>query len=635
MKNKIKTIPKNLLFVLKKIWWLIKVIFRFFMKKRVYAITSIALSVLTVLFLICFIEFRSNNNDMEAVSSFVFNSPRLFVYSSLVLFALLGILVALIGNVHISLALMSAFLVLLMYSNSEKLIYRNAPVLPEDFSLLRQFGLIIESIETKGFIVAVAAAAIILVAVTVPIIILKCKRVMPKFSVKTRLLSRVSFGLAGLLFLIVGTLPVRTVTERHFIDFLDAQLIVWNQSINYVQNGFVVGFISNIAGKGAAKPDNYSKTTMESIFNKYIEIAQRENTLRSKLRDDSINFIFVVNESFFDPIGVQDLFPFSGGDPLHYFRSYCEKFPNGKLFVDEFGGGTANVEFEALTGFTTYFSPSYMPFAHLIPSLSEIPSLFNLLKSESYFNTAIHPHWAANYRRDVVYPKLGFDSFFDIQDFRKYVFKHHVPDKYVYEEVFKQLRATNLTQAIYALTIQNHTPFVAPMGVNRFVSTTNHSDNSQISNYLELIHISDKELNVMLQKLKDNRKKAIVVFYGDHLPGPYVSLEEHNRKLKHQTPLLIWSNFEFPNANALNLELGTFSPIYLNSIIFDLLNMEKPPFYYMLDALKEKAPILAHNYLEDKGSELYEHEIFIEYELICYDALFGNQYYKYFREFYS
>lgn len=45
---------------------------------------------------------------------------------------------------------------------------------------------------------------------------------------------------------------------------------------------------------------------------------------------------------------------------------------------------------------------------------TNVPSMVSLLKEQGYHTIAMHPENPGNWRRSIVYPKLGFDEFLSI-----------------------------------------------------------------------------------------------------------------------------------------------------------------------------------------------------------------------------
>ena len=85
------------------------------------------------------------------------------------------------------------------------------------------------------------------------------------------------------------------------------------------------------------------------------------------------------------------------------------------MFSPEFGGMTANVEFEALTGFSNAFLPyGSIPYQQYVRG--PVPSLATFFRSQGYETTAIHPFEGWFWNRKHVYDAFGFDRFLSIEN---------------------------------------------------------------------------------------------------------------------------------------------------------------------------------------------------------------------------
>ena len=89
------------------------------------------------------------------------------------------------------------------------------------------------------------------------------------------------------------------------------------------------------------------------------------------------NVVFVQLESFFDVDALEDA-SFST-DPIPVFRELMETCPHGQLRVPSVGGGTANTEFEVLTGMNLdYFAAGEFPYNTILKDTSCETVCFNL-----------------------------------------------------------------------------------------------------------------------------------------------------------------------------------------------------------------------------------------------------------------
>ena len=71
---------------------------------------------------------------------------------------------------------------------------------------------------------------------------------------------------------------------------------------------------------------------------------------------------------------------------------------------------TANIEFEALTGFSNAFLPyGSIPYQQYVRR--KLPSLATFFNDEGYVTQALHPFGPWFWNRGAVYEAFGFDSF--------------------------------------------------------------------------------------------------------------------------------------------------------------------------------------------------------------------------------
>ena len=89
---------------------------------------------------------------------------------------------------------------------------------------------------------------------------------------------------------------------------------------------------------------NYSKETIDAIET-LVDSSKEETTVSAGKEP---NIICILLESFIDPTRVKDV-KFSK-DPVPNFRKLMKEYSSGYLTVPAVGAGTANVEFEVMTG---------------------------------------------------------------------------------------------------------------------------------------------------------------------------------------------------------------------------------------------------------------------------------------------
>lgn len=88
---------------------------------------------------------------------------------------------------------------------------------------------------------------------------------------------------------------------------------------------------------------------------------------------------------------------------------------SGRAYSPSFGGGTCDVEFEALTGYSASFLPNgSKPYQqHVTKPMFSLPNYLKL--TQGYQTAAVHCFWAKYWSRDTAYPNLGFDTFLSLE----------------------------------------------------------------------------------------------------------------------------------------------------------------------------------------------------------------------------
>ncbi len=178
--------------------------------------------------------------------------------------------------------------------------------------------------------------------------------------------------------------------------------IGWDQAENYRTNGFALSTMLNAEQVIIEKPAGYDESSMRAIAKL---ASAKEDTGQTKVKP---NVIVVLSEAFWDPTILKDLS--FDRDPIPFFHSLQQNYPGGWLLSPQFGGGTANVEFEVLTGLSTRFLPQGS-IAYNQYITKGVDSMASILSRQGYTATAINPfhNWFFNSKN--VYQNFGFSKF--------------------------------------------------------------------------------------------------------------------------------------------------------------------------------------------------------------------------------
>ena len=196
---------------------------------------------------------------------------------------------------------------------------------------------------------------------------------------------------------------VKRVYER-----AGAGWINWSQNENYRVNGFVGGFLYNMPAAPMARPEGYSREAVLEVAGRYVDKARAINEHRDADALTDTNIVIILGESFIDPLRLEGLE--LGEDPIPFTRDLLDRTMSGTLRTTVFGGGTASVEFEVLTGMSTrLLSRTLPPYQALVASAERFPSLLERF-NETWTTIGVHPFVADFYRRADAYRALGFDE---------------------------------------------------------------------------------------------------------------------------------------------------------------------------------------------------------------------------------
>ena len=194
----------------------------------------------------------------------------------------------------------------------------------------------------------------------------------------------------------------------------------------------------------------------------------------------------------------------------------------GDLYVNTFGGGTANTEFEFLTGMTVGNYPyPVMPYNNFVKR--DKYSLARYFKHFGYQTVAMHPYTATNYNRDKVYKRFGFDELLFFDDFKdkKYV-RNYTSDLSMYEEVirrFEIIKGNNKKAFIFGITMQNHSGYGSFEGQeikSLFDGNDSIKHKESLDAYLSLMKISDEAIKTLFDYFKAEKEPVVFLFFGDH-----------------------------------------------------------------------------------------------------------------------
>lgn len=427
-----------------------------------------------------------------------------------------------------------------------------------------------------------------------------------KFNAKSYLLGAISV----LVFIFCISLCFRGIVSNHF-------------AINGThKNGYLVNFVSQLKESFIIKPSGYSEEAVNRIYEEYDSVTGQDDN------QDNPDIIVIMNESFADMNHVGDL-PVNT-DVTPYLDSLSEYIYKGYTLSSVFGGGTPNSEYEFLTGNSMMFFPKGM-IAYQQIMKGPAHSLVADLNKIGYKCIAMHPFHSGGWMRTKIYPYLGFSDMYFLDAFPDdKLIRNYVSDQSMYEvllEKYHEASKTNKNVFVFGVTMQNHGGYeYSEDDFQKTIELEFESGNRypEAEQYLSLIHESDSALKYLLEELKNEKRKVVVLFYGDHFPKLedefYKELHGSDFKtlddiqLKYTVPFLIWTNYSSKNE-----EVPLTSMNYLSTYLLEAAGIELPAYNAFLKDVNDVSCAMNSNGIyinEDKQFHEFSSSILDEYNKV-------------------
>lgn len=421
-------------------------------------------------------------------------------------------------------------------------------------------------------------------------------------SIPGKLLSRVlAAGLAAAFYLVIF--------RSALFDELNIRPYSWRPNDSYNMYGCEAAFCAFAKISYPTRPESYSSARVAEIIDR----------TRKQAADGELpvpeNIICIMNESFAD----LSIYPNveTAQDAMPFFRSLSENAQKGALMVSVQGGTTANTEYEFLTGNSMMLAPNSIPFTTYIQT--DQFALPRILAETGYRSVAVHPYYASGWRRNEVYPRLGFSEFYDKEDFDvrdPEKIRRYISDREDVEYLIDLLEAKPEGEKLFLfnVTMQNHGGYEYDGDDFRSdVRLVDFPGNAKdaAEQYLTCIRLSDASLEELVTYLSGIDEKTLVCFFGDHQPGLPVSFypdalgvpEDQQtfemQQLQYETVWTIWANYDIPEADGL-----VMSPNYLSSYLLSLTGLPLTGYQQYLLSQREAIPAMnAFGYLGNDGQQ--------------------------------
>lgn len=227
-------------------------------------------------------------------------------------------------------------------------------------------------------------------------------------------------SLALLLLLCIPNYHINNFILNNIYDknkIVDYNLQSWTNYLYYINNGIIGGTYGKYLESIEYKPNNYKENLVKEII---------DNQDSKKTNEDDWgkpNIIMILAESFYD-IQNTGLIEFNKELTSNFDRIKSNS-TSINLLSPCYGGITANVEFEVMTGSNISNYPNgTIPYMYKYSNANNnYPSIIKELNNNGYYTAYLTPTYPYFFNRKNVYDSMGIDEFIstDELDYIQYV----------------------------------------------------------------------------------------------------------------------------------------------------------------------------------------------------------------------
>lgn len=406
----------------------------------------------------------------------------------------------------------------------------------------------------------------------------------------------------------------------------------WTVNNFYNTKGSVLGFAGLVKKLKIEEPEGYSIQRAQQL----LENSMDAGNVR---KDWAPAVIAVMDESFSD---LRSLGDFScSQEYLKEWNAMDDYACRGTLYVSTYGGGTANSEFEFLTG-NSIANCASGTIPYQIYDLKNTGNLAGILTNDGYQATAVHPQYKGNWNRMRTYANFGFDDFLGSGDFEspRYI-RSHISDESSFDKVIELYEQNGGRQFIFNVTMQNHGGYLIEdmAGMDCIQLKKEWEAYTDVQTYLTLMRESDQAVRKLLDYFRNIDEPVIVCIFGDHHPAvsadwiaevmgkPAEGLSLEDVQKKYAVPYLIWANFETPYEQcSVNLSAN-----YLGALLLENAGLRQSAYTGFLQKMREEIPAVnALGYQTKDGAwhaldEEDESGWMADYRIVQYYAMFEEK----------
>lgn len=373
-----------------------------------------------------------------------------------------------------------------------------------------------------------------------------------------------------------------------------------NIAFAYQDYGVPYCFSASLFNTGISEPNDYSEATIDKISDNG---KITESTADSDVKP---NVIFVQLESFFDVNEFEALQ--TSEDPLPNLRKMFAEYPSGYFKVPSVGAGTANTEFEVLTGMNLrYFGPGEYPYKTVLKDQTA-ESAATAFASFGYGTHALHNNGGNFYSRAKVFNNVGFDSFTskEFMNILQTTENGWAKDDILLTHINDSLNSTEQEDFVFAISVQGHGNYPEEKIIENPKITVSGLETEGKNNaweyYVNQVYEMDQFAANLVEMMEERGEPAVVVFYGDHLPTMGLEAKDLKSRYLYNTNYVIWNNIGLEKQD------------------------RNIPAYQIMADVMERVGLHAGTVFNYHQERRQTKDYLLDLELLQYDILYGNQF---------
>lgn len=570
--------------------------------------------------IITFLAIYIQPNSFKKVAGIFLDQPLLILLNFLPVFLITLCFSGLFGNLFYGGALANILVCGFSIASRIKCEIRQEPVYPRDLQLLREVGEALNSYDIQlpwKYLILMLAFSGVLVAMGI---------LLHKKGVKPGLRGILRWGHA-LGSVVLGIILVFCLYSNHELYTSFEGTNFFKALGAYNDLGFPYSFCYYLTNNSVDKPQNFDENTA----------AAWDSAETGDGEHKQVNVVVLMNESFTDLVDNQAFTYTEETDPIPFYHAMVEREDviSGHLVVMNLGGGTANTEFDVMTGIQTetLSTGTVVAFRTLSGNLD---SIFREYGAAGYTTSYIHPGYAWFYNRNHIMPWLGADSttFYENLDQPDWL-GGYIADDYTIGlmiDRFEQDTADGGLCFNYTTTIQNHMNYttekygedyeIPALEVDRELD---EETTTELSVYIEGLRYADKSLKTLVEYFESCGKPVVFAYFGDHYPylgtegSGYTQLKmdgdnKENDYDLYAPPYFIWANEEAQEIldwEQVQQELDLpehISASYLGATLMEITGIsDDSPWFSFVSELRRDYPVVWNGeYVDAQGNVFYE-----------------------------